>query len=283
MLTDIVRYLRCPVCERELTLAAGALRCDAGHSHDIGRGGHVDLTAGRPVPSGDTAEMVAARERFLGGQWYSPIAAAVAQAIAAAGAGVVVDVGAGTGYYLATALDALPGHCGIALDSSKYALRRAARAHPRIGAATADVWRPLPVASDSAAAVLCVFAPRNGAEFARILRDDGVLVLVTPTPRHLREAVSDLGLLTVDEHKPERVRQQLSPYFSPATGMLCESVMLLPHVALHALAAMGPHAFHTDPEGLTRRIASLPEPYEVTMSVTVATYRSATALGKTSR
>lgn len=283
MLDDIVRYLRCPVCERDLAAAAGALRCEAGHAHDIARGGYVDLTAGRKVPSGDTAEMVAARERFLSGQWYAPVAAAVATAAADAGPGVVVDVGAGTGYYLAAVLDALPEHHGIALDSSKYALRRAARAHPRLGAAAADAWRRLPVASACAAAVVCVFAPRNGAEFARVLRDDGMLLLVTPTPRHLREAVADLGLLTVDERKPERVTQQLAPNFALAAQMEREATLPLPHEDLRALAEMGPHAFHTDREALARRIATLPEPYPVTMSVTVATYRPATALGNTSR
>lgn len=283
MLDDIVRYLRCPACDGALATTPGALRCAVGHTHDIARGGYVNLLAGRKAPSGDTADMVAARHRFLSGRWYAPIAGAVAVAAADAVPGVVVDAGAGTGYYLAAALDALPQHHGIALDSSKYALRRAARAHPRIGAAAVDVWRRLPIGSAGAAVVMCVFAPRNGAEFARVLRPDGVLLLVTPTPRHLREAVTDFGLLTVDERKPQRVTQQLTSHFSLVEENRCEATMRLPHADLYSLATMGPNAFHAAPEMLLRRIATVPEPYEVTMSVTVATYRPEMALGKTFR
>jgi 23S rRNA (guanine745-N1)-methyltransferase len=67
------------------------------------------------------------------------------------GPGCVVDVGAGTGYYLAVVLERLTDRVGLALDVSKYALRRAARAHRRVGAVACDVWHGLPVATDSAA------------------------------------------------------------------------------------------------------------------------------------
>ena len=59
--------------------------------------------------------------------------------------GCVLDLGAGTGWYLARVLDRLPGRSGLALDLSRHALRRAARAHARIGAVAADAWGPLPV------------------------------------------------------------------------------------------------------------------------------------------
>jgi 23S rRNA (guanine745-N1)-methyltransferase len=50
---------------------------------------------------------------------------------------------------------------GLALDVSAVALKRAARAHRRLGAAVWNLWEPWPVASGSAAVVLNVFAPRN--------------------------------------------------------------------------------------------------------------------------
>ncbi len=80
--------------------------------------------------------------------------------------GCAADVGAGPGYYLAAVLGQLPGRAGLALDVSKFALRRAARAHPRIGAVAADAWRRLPVADGAAAVVVNVFAPRSGPSCA---------------------------------------------------------------------------------------------------------------------
>ncbi|HYP22333.1 MAG TPA: 23S rRNA methyltransferase, partial [Actinomycetota bacterium] len=136
MLTDVIDDLACVVCGGAVSAAGGSVRCEAGHSFDVARQGYVTLTAG----AGDSAEMVAAREAFLGAGHYRPITEAVARHVDPAGP--VVDLGAGTGHHLAGVL--AHEQAGLALDSSKHALRRAARAHPRIGAVGADAWGPLP-------------------------------------------------------------------------------------------------------------------------------------------
>ncbi len=103
----------------------------------------------------------------------------------------VLDAGAGPGYYLAAVLDEIRGRpggadaAGLAMDISARALRRAARARPGIGAVVWDIWRPFPVRDGAVSLILNVFAPRNGPEFRRVLRDDGGLIVVTPGPRHL--------------------------------------------------------------------------------------------------
>jgi len=199
--------------------------------------------------------MVEARERFLGAGHYEPIAAAVAEAVAAVAApGCVVEVGAGTGSYLARALDAAAeatpaGRVGIALDSSRPALRRAARADGRIAAVVADAWRPLPIRDAAAAAVLCVFAPRAAAELRRILAPGGALVVVTPTPRHLAELVDALGLLSVDARKPERLARSLG---EPLRERIVEAPLELSREDVRALIAMGPSAHHVDADALAR-------------------------------
>ena len=58
----------------------------------------------------------------------------------------LLDLGGGTGHHLAGVLDRLPDAVGVVLDSSRYAARRAARAHPRAVAVVADTWARLPVA-----------------------------------------------------------------------------------------------------------------------------------------
>jgi 23S rRNA (guanine745-N1)-methyltransferase len=67
----------------------------------------------------------------------------------------------------------------VAVDASKYAARRAARAHPRLGAVVDDTWREVPVRSRAIALAACIFAPRNGPEIARVLAPGGELVVVT--------------------------------------------------------------------------------------------------------
>jgi 23S rRNA (guanine745-N1)-methyltransferase len=187
--------------------------------------------------------------------------------------GCVAEIGAGTGHYLARALEALPGRSGLALDISKHALRRAARAHPRIGAVVCDAWRALPVGDGVAAVALSVFAPRDGAEIRRILAPGGALVLVTPTALHLHELVSELGLLRVDEYKPERVEEKLGPFLEAVGREERRYRMSLSHRDVVALVGMGPSARHVQEAQLEARVGALPEPLAVTASVAVATYR----------
>ncbi|MFR0656994.1 class I SAM-dependent methyltransferase, partial [Pantoea sp. SIMBA_079] len=71
----------------------------------------------------------------------------------------ILDAGAGTGYYLRAALAAVPSAAGLALDLSPQAVARAVRSSGRVDGVVADTWRPLPVRSSIADAVLDVFAP----------------------------------------------------------------------------------------------------------------------------
>jgi 23S rRNA (guanine745-N1)-methyltransferase len=309
MNAEVLRYLRCPLCGQALAAAGAgavrALRCPRGHSFDLARQGYVNLLAGRTPHAGDTADMVVAREEFLGAGHYGVIAAALAETarqelgriearsstppgIGTAGiemAGVdapstpypdpplVVDAGAGTGRYLAAGLDARPAAAGLALDVSKPALRRAARAHPRAGAALCDTWRPLPLPDASASVLLNVFAPRNGPEFRRVLRRDGALLVVTPAADHLAELVGQLDLLRVDPDKAERVAGSLAEHFHLAAETTHRRALRLTHREVHILVGMGPSAWHLDPVQLAVRVGTLPEPVTVTASVRLGTYR----------
>ena len=261
--------LACPVCGADLALDARVARCPAGHAFDRGRRGDLTLLAG-PAPAGDTAAMVAARETFQAGGHFAPLFDAVVQLVTARApaAGGVVDVGAGPGLLLAAVLEALPGRDGVAIDVSSAAARRAARAHPRITSVRADVWRGLPVRDGAAAVVLDVFAPRNGPELARVLRPDGLLVVVTPTPRHLREIVDALGLVTVDPRKDERLAAALEPQLALDAREELEWTLDLDAGAVGQLVAMGPSAHHAHGEPAAAR---------VTASVTLAVYRRARA------
>jgi 23S rRNA (guanine745-N1)-methyltransferase len=285
VLDTVMPYLTCAYCGAALTRRGGSVRCRAGHVFDIARSGYVSLLpAGAKVAGGDTAAMVQARADFLAAGHFASLAdelsqtasSAVAAGAVAAGAGAagcVVDVGAGTGYHLAAVLDRLPGRAGVALDISKFALRRAVRAHRRIGAVRCDAWRRLPVADSAAALALNVFAPRNGAELRRILSPAGRLLVVTPTPDHLGELIGPLGLLTVDQRKQERLTEKLSPYFALAGRREHRVMLSLTRGAVNALVAMGPSSWHADPPALAARIGQLREPISVTLAVTLSVYQ----------
>lgn len=290
--------LRCPVCgeplAEEVAGTARALRCPRRHSFDIARQGYVNLLAGRAPHAGDTAEMVAARADFLAAGHYDTIAAALAATATRIVSGeppavtgpadgtesraeqtypLVVDAGAGTGWYLAAVLAALPDAVGLALDVSKPALRRAARAHPRAAAALADTWQRLPLADASTRVLLNVFAPRNGAEFRRVLDPAGALLVVTPAEDHLAELVDALDLLRVDPAKADRVAGSLAGHFTEESSAVHRTRLALTGPEVATLVGMGPSAWHTDPARLAEAITALPEPVPVTLAVRLSVHR----------
>lgn len=241
-LLRLLDALACPVCSGPVEVAVGSLRCGAGHTFDVARQGYVNLL-GRAAPrNADTADMVAARDEFLARGHYLPILSAVSDAVGDARR--VLEVGAGTGWYTSGVLAALPGAVGLATDVSVPASRRAARAHPRLAAVVADTWAGLPLADGSFDAVLCVFAPRNAAEFSRVLTPGGRLVVATPGPEHLRELREAHDLLDIGADKVESLREAFAGTFTHGNSTDVREQMSLSDDEAASLVAMGPNAFH---------------------------------------
>lgn len=275
-LAAAVAYLRCPSCASPVYLGGSNLVCDRGHSFDIARHGYANLTAGRTGPgTADTTAMIEARERFLSGGHYQPLAAAV-RSLAAQhdhrGPGLAIDLAGGTGYYLARTLDALPHRHGVCIDLSVPALRRAARAHRRAAALGADVWQPLPLAARSAAVVLSIFGPRNAAETSRILTPDGTLILALPGAAHLRELIGPLGMISIDQRKPRRLAEAYRGY-AQSDVIALNYQLKLDHADLTALVTMGPSARHITPRDLAARIHPLASLVAVTVDLQIRAFR----------
>ncbi|MEV0953210.1 putative RNA methyltransferase [Promicromonospora sp. NPDC050249] len=280
-LEPILPLLCCPSCGAELSPADGALRCPRRHSFDLARHGYVGLLTGARATSGDDGPMARARRDFLAAGRYAPVRDAVAELAAEADPSgrpgrqdrlaTVVDVGCGTGYYLAGVLDALPDAVGLGLDTSAHALRVAAKAHERAAAATWDVFRPFPIVSEQVDVVLDVFAPRNPAEFHRVLRPGGVLVVVRPFGGHLAELRSQVTqMVTVDPDKERRLHQALDPHFEPARTVEVEYTTPLTRQEAVDLVLMTPSARHVTEAELADD-GDLPE--QVTVSVLATAYR----------
>jgi 23S rRNA (guanine745-N1)-methyltransferase len=271
---DLVAVLRCPVCADGLALEDRTARCPRGHAYDLAKQGYLNLlpSASNGI-EGDSAAMVGARTVFLGTGHYAPIRDALILAAGLDEDDVVVEVGAGTAYYLSGVLGTSQRRRGIALDVSKYAARRAAKVDPRIASVVCDAWRELPLVDGAAQVLLNVFAPRNAAEMARVLAPDGRLLVVTPNQQHLAELVDVLGMVSVDEDKDRRLRDSLAGEFERVGSEPVEETMFLDRTAVEQLVLMTPSARHLNYRELLQRIAVLPEPTIVTLSVTLSMWR----------
>lgn len=276
--------LRCPVCagsggslaggpDAPLDLNPTGVACSAGHTFNIARQGYLSLLSGKPPTSGDDAEMVAARHRFLTTGAYAPLRATIAEVVAThtstSPAPVVADVGCGTGYYMAAVMDAAmsgeagvggaggsgvggaggsgaSGALGVAFDSSTFAVRHVAKAHPHVLAFTWDVFRDFPLRSGCVDVIVDVFSPRNAPEFHRVLAPGGVAVVVTPTQEHLRELRERTPMVGIDPRKEDRLRTTFADFDLVESTPVEFTVDLTPDTA-RDLIAMTPSARHMDP------------------------------------
>jgi 23S rRNA (guanine745-N1)-methyltransferase len=292
-LAAVADLLLCPVCGDRLSPVAGGLACANGHHHDLAREGYVALLGG-PVgrAAGDDAAMVTARVEIERAGHFEPLTAAIVAAAFAPGVGprdngeaaaasptsaepaLAVDIGAGTGRHLAAVIErsGRPDR-GVAIDVSRAACRSIARAYPALAVVRADVWSQIPVAADAADLVLNVFAPRNGAELARVVRPGGALVVATPAAGHLQE-LRALHRLSIQPDKPARLREQLAPWFEATANTTIEWRLGLTADEATNLLRMGPSARHLQP-GALEGLARAEEPVLVTAAVEISTFRRA--------
>ena len=196
---------------------------------------------------------------------------------------VIVEAGAGTGFYLARVLaelrataartghsqkrvpdmtdrrdglsaatEAGSGPLGIGTEISVAAARRLAKCSPDVAALVADTWDGLPLADSSVDLVQVVFAPRNAAEFARVLAPGGTLVVAGPGEGHLEPLRTSAGMLTPESDKADKLEAGLAGYFTPGKFHEVDTTVTVPGPIAVDLALMGPSGVHLDRTDLER-------------------------------
>ncbi len=269
-LEPVLDWLACPACQRRgreeaLSLDGSSVVCRQGHRIDVARDGHLTLISTPAGANADSSAMLEARSRVLAAGLLDGVDEVLTRRTAHATR--ILEAGAGTGHHLAAVLSAHdaashPAH-GLATDISPAAVRRAARAHERMAAVVADTWQRLPVRSHRVDAVLCVFAPRNRDEFARVLVEGGHLVVATPLPDHLVELREATGMIGIQPDKQSNLLASMVGPFEPVSrDAVRDRVRLGPDLAADVVA-MGPSAHHDT------RVA---DGLEVTVAVEVTTF-----------
>ncbi|WP_051670712.1 methyltransferase domain-containing protein [Bryobacter aggregatus] len=164
-------------------------RCAKGHSFDIARSGYVNLLQPQERRSknpGDTAEAVAGRRRLHDLGVTAPLFRGLAAFLQASETDVVLDAGCGEGFYLGS-LAKESGCEGHGMDISIPAIDAAARRYPSCAWIVGNADRSIPYSDRSFSVVMSITARMNPAEFRRVLRDDGRLLVAIPAPDDLIE------------------------------------------------------------------------------------------------
>jgi 23S rRNA (guanine745-N1)-methyltransferase len=219
--------------------------CVNRHSFDVAREGYVNLLTGRQKAGhkGDTPEMLAARRRFLEAGFYEPLRRRLAKQVQAWAPRVVAEIGCGEGYYLGGVAEALPQARCLGTDIAKAGVRLAAKRYPRAAWAVADTNRLVPLPDASADVLLDVFAPRNAAEFARVLRPTGHLLVVIPAPEHLAELRQVQPLLAIQAGKRQAVEATMASHFTLQSVETITVPLRADGTTVADLVAMTPNAW----------------------------------------
>lgn len=210
-LNPISCYL-CPVCSAslQLKLTTKSYACENNHHFDLAKEGYLNLLpvqhkhSGEP---GDNKQMMQARREFLEAGYYEPMAKALTMMIDANRPEHLLDLGCGEGYY-SRAIEAFCTNRMMlhGIDIAKFAIRAAAPKQPNAQFIVASSNR-LPYTAQYFDFVLRVFAPSNDDELGRVLKPSGLLLTVTPGPRHLWQ-LKQFIYAEVNEHALESVVPQ---------------------------------------------------------------------------
>lgn len=267
----------CPVCRKKLKRISNSWRCGNGHCFDVARKGHVNLLTTakhNPKTAGDNAEMVKARTEFLDKGYYKPLAETIREVTAAElpakDRPVIIDSGCGEGFYT-TELAKIEKAEIYGIDISKHAVAHCmTRVHlagiTNCEFAVASSFQ-LPFADASADAVVSVFAPVCNDEYARVLKNSGALIVVSPSPRHLFE----LKAAVYDEPYENKPNVYGLNKFDKGEEILFEyKADIASQEDISSLFMMTPYCYKTSEEGMARLHAL--ERIEVTCGFVIQVY-----------
>ncbi|MCK4840492.1 MAG: 23S rRNA (guanine(745)-N(1))-methyltransferase [Methylococcales bacterium] len=200
----------CPLCQLPLTqhLPSKGYYCKNKHHFDLAKEGYLNLLAvqhKKTKEPGDSRAMMRSRRNFLEAGFYQHVAEAIAHMIDKHRDKTpmsILDMGCGEGYY-SRQIEKLcknPENLDLhGIDIAKNAILAAAKKQANAKFIVASNKRP-PYSDHYFDLILRVYAPSDDSEIARLLKHNGLLLTVTPGPRHLWQ-LKEFIYKHVNEHE----------------------------------------------------------------------------------
>lgn len=252
---------QCPHCGSKLLRRDGTYSCSNRHTYDIAKEGYVNLLPVNQRKSkepGDNKEMMNARRSFLDKGYFKALSdcinTLILQDVENKEACRILDAGCGEGYYIDALHRAMAdGHKKAlwGMDISKEAVRLAAKRNKEISFFVGSIYH-ISVLSNSLDYIVNIFAPFREEEMLRILKQEGLLIKVTPGEKHLlglKEALYDNPYLN-EETLPQMQQLQRIQSHHVTYELCLEDVEDIQH-----LLKMTPYYWNTNQNKVERFLA----------------------------
>lgn len=264
--------LSCPLCHLPLSINTQGVGCSNRHQFDRAKEGYFNLLPVQHKQSrepGDAKEQLQARRQFLQAGFFAPLRQRL-QSLLPVSTQRLLDIGCGEGYFTKGFADVLPKAQVYGIDIAKTGVRLAAKMAQSSGLDSRLVYAvassfDLPLADESMDVITRIYAPSKDAELYRVIKSDGMLVIVAPGEQHL------LGLR-------RRIYREVRPHqFTPVPEgfrlidqqRLYADLVITQPTLCAALLDMTPFAWRMSPEF---KMSIISEPFADQMEFTISIY-----------
>ena len=250
--------LICPVCKEKLIKEGKTFHCRNNHSFDCAKQGYVNLSRKQTKNHGDNALMVRARSNFLNKDYYAFMRRFVKNK---ASGMTYLDAGCGQGYYTKEIGQKFEQSYGIYL--SKEAILHASKQDKHTQYIVSSLF-DMPFSDESIDCVTSIFVPLGQNEIYRVLKKNGLWIVVGPGPKHCIELKNVLYDSVYENKMPELVEN----YTCLSQQIIAEKKMV---DDVWDLLEMTPYRYKSSKEAL-ERVKKL-ERLEVTFEFVVTVYK----------
>lgn len=240
--------IKCPNCDSVLEKdnSFNLYKCINNHSFDIAKQGYINLLMSNQKKSmthGDSKEMLEARKQILFGGHYKCISDLLNNVVKDNTTNKftsILDLGSGIGYYLKELKDSITNeeinYYGI--DIAKPGIIEACKLDKDINWIVGSSNK-LPYLNNSMDILISIFSPFTISECERVLKKDGLFIIISPNQNHLIELKEEIYPNIIP--KREDRNELSSNIFKKVDSYILKEKVLIKKNNLKNLLLMTPH------------------------------------------
>ncbi|MDO4814855.1 MAG: methyltransferase domain-containing protein [Gemella sp.] len=197
----------CPKCRKTAKINDKSLKCVENHSYDFSKKGYIHLINNYKDSKYDE-KLFEARNYVFSNGFYNHILEGISGVIKDLQVQTILDLGCGEGYYIKELKESYPETYFYGLDNAKSAIEYAMK-HDKVNPYMLANLANIPFADKTVDVILNILSPANYDEFARVLKDEGIIIKLIPSSNYLKEI---RNVLEIKDYSNQETIDQLEKF-----------------------------------------------------------------------